>query len=257
MLFLNEIKDIKNSLLTWFIIFILGIICVGALGLQKQDIKGYTVYMPSVTAHSVASSFFIDAKTKLVPEGVSLLATNPITVFIAQIKIAVLISFVLTFPVFLYGLFRYLSPALYKKESRSMVLLLIPSTLLFIGGAYFAYAYIIPPMFKALYTFTLDAGVAPFFDVEEFISWVLVSMFMVGAMFLLPIFMYLVSFLGVLPRRFWLDHWRGALMTFLVLSAIITPDVSGISVLFLSIPMIALYVVGLLLVLLTKKGIVR
>ncbi len=53
-----------------------------------------------------------------------------------------------------------------------------------------------------------------------------------------------LTFLGIIPSIFWREKWRYALLTFLLFSAIITPDGSGVSMMLLSLPLSGLYAVG-------------
>jgi sec-independent protein translocase protein TatC len=144
----------------------------------------------------------------------------------------------------IYRIFKFLSPALYKKEKRTVFKILLPSIILFFGGVVFSYVFIIPPTFKVLYSFNTILGVMPFFSVSEFIGWTLSLMFMTGVMFLLPVFMYILSFIGFVSSEVWFKNWRVALAVFLIVSAVITPDGSGVTMLLLSVPMITLYVTG-------------
>ncbi len=56
--------------------------------------------------------------------------------------------------------------------------------------------------------------------------------------------MYMLVALKIISNEFWKTHWRYSFFIFLVVSAIITPDGSGISMLLLSAPLMALYGVG-------------
>jgi sec-independent protein translocase protein TatC len=69
-------------------------------------------------------------------------------------------------------------------------------------------------------------------------------MMAVGIMFLLPVFMVFLSFLGIVKPCFWKNNWRYALLIFLIFSAIITPDGTGITMIMLSAPLAGLYFLG-------------
>ena len=61
----------------------------------------------------------------------------------------------------------------------------------------------------------------------------------------------LFSRLSVIPHEWWWEHWRGALLTSLILSAVITPDGSGVTMVFLFVPLMLLYGIGAVL---SKSG---
>lgn len=242
--YLDEIKDLKIYLMSYILSFLIIAFAIFTIGFSKAEILGYHFYLPVVSSDSIAVIFFNMVKTDLVPEGVSLIATSPTSAFISQTLIAIIGAFIITFPYLLYRIFQFLSPALYKKERRTVFKILLPSTVLFLGGVVFSYIYLIPPTFKVLYSFNVILEVTPFFAVSEFISWTMSLMFMTGFMFLLPVFMYILSWLRFISPGVWLKSWRIALAVFLVVSAIITPDGSGVTMLLLSLPMMTLYIIG-------------
>lgn len=244
MQFINEIKDLKKYLLSWFLSFLILTFALFAIGFGKAEILGYELYLPIFSSNSLAVMFFEMVKNDLIPEGVSLIATSPSSSFITQTIISVLGSFMLTFPYLVYRIFQFLSPALYKKEKNKIFKILLPSIILFLGGAAFSYLVLIPPTFKVLFGFNLILGVTPFFAVSGFISWTLSLMFTTGIMFLLPVFMYILSWIGIVSSDLWIKNWKTALVSFLIISAVITPDGSGVTMVLLSLPMMSLYGVG-------------
>ena len=245
MAFFEEVEVLKRTLLSWIIVFLVVSMGVFSMGFGTATISTYTLRIPVFSSESFATLFFQKVKKDVVPEGVTLIATSPISAFVSEMKIALLAAFVLTLPFLMYKLLSYLSPALYKKERRAVLTLFLPSIALFLLGAFFAYAVLIPPLFRVLYSFNAALGVAPFFAVDDFISWTVGLMFTVGIMFLLPILMYFLSLLRIIPAAFWGKHWRGACMISLVAFAVIVPDVSGIAMILLTLPMLALYLVGI------------
>jgi sec-independent protein translocase protein TatC len=84
----------------------------------------------------------------------------------------------------------------------------------------------------------------PFFSLDEFVYYVFSLSIAVGIMFLLPLFMILLSMMRIIEASFWKKKWRHAILIFLVLSAIITPDGTGVSMIILFLPLAVLYFLG-------------
>ncbi len=244
---LEELKNLKTYLVSWFFTFLILTFFIFAVGISKAEILGFHLYLPVLSENSFGVLFFEMVRDNLVPQGVSLIATSPSSAFVTQTLISILGSFIITFPYLIYKIFQFLSPALYKKEKRKIFKILLPATILFLGGVVFAYLVIIPPTFKVLYSFNTILGVTPFFAVSEFITWTLALMFSTGIMFLLPIFMYILSWIGIIPAHIWFKNWRIALVVFVIISAVVTPDGSGVTMVLLSVPMIILYMFGAIL----------
>jgi len=243
----QELKELGKSILIWFYVFLVLAVIAFTIGLKEVSLFGRDILFPLPTINSFSAKFFEIIQNDLLPQGVDLIVTNPLSAFLAQISVSVFLAFTISFPFLLYRIIGYISPALYNKEKKAFLKILFPSFFLFIIGSLFAYFILIPPTFKILYSYTSAMGAIPFFSVREFVSSVFVLIFVVGILFLLPIFMLLLTKLGIIKADFWKKNWRYAILTFLIFSAVITPDGTGITMLILSLPLIALYFTGMII----------
>lgn len=228
---LEELREFFKNILNWVYVFI-----------------GFSFsFFLFPLSDSLSVQVFRKIQLDLLPQGVQLIVTNPMSAFISQMLLAVLLAFVITFPFLLYKIIKYLAPALFKHERKLIFQSLLPSVLLFFAGCVFSYYFLIPSTLKILYQYALNIGATPFFSLEEFMSSVFNLMVISGFMFLLPIFMVLSSFLNIVKKDFWKNKLRYASLFFLIFTAIITPDGTGITMLILFFPLIGLYLVGCLL----------
>ena len=138
----------------------------------------------------------------------------------------------------------FLRPALRPAERRILYSIVVPSIVLFYLGAALAYFAIIPKTFAVLYSFAPPMGIAPMFALDDFLASTVLMTLATGLAFLLPVFMVLLTRIGLVPSAFWIDRWRIALLGVLIFSAFITPDGSGITMAFLSLPLMMLYGAG-------------
>ena len=244
MYFLEELKELKKVFLSWIIILFLLSVFFFGFGLQQAEVFGQIIYYPHPSLHSISAYFLETASRNLLPEGVKIVTLNPLNAFLALMVISLLSAFIVSFPFFLYKLIRYLSPALEQKEKKAVFKVLFPSAFLFIGGCFFAYFLLIPLTFRALYSFAAVIGAEEFFYVMQFVTLVLGLMVVAGIIFLLPVFMGLLVKFGIVEGGFWKKNWRYAIFIFLVFSAIITPDGTGITMMILFVPLTGLYFLG-------------
>jgi len=245
--FLEELNELKKVFLPWICVWIGLSIFFFGFGLQKTELFGLSIYYPHPSLHSISAYFLETAKQDLLSEEVKIVTLNPLNAFLSLMIISLLLAFIISFPLFLYKLIKYLSPVLYQKEKKAVFKALFPSAFLFISGCFFAYFLLIPLTFKVLYDFAIAIEAEPFFYIAQFITLVLGLMIVVGIIFLLPIFMNLLTRFGIVEGQFWKKNWRYAILVFLIFSAIITPDGTGITMLLLSCPMIGLYFLGCVL----------
>ncbi len=69
-----------------------------------------------------------------------------------------------------------------------------------------------------------------------------------GVAFELPVLMYGISLTEAMSPYFWRNNIRYAILILIVFGALITPDGSGVTMWFVSLPMIALYLIGMIAV---------
>ena len=241
----NELKHLAHHLLSWLVFLFTLAIFFFSFGLSSIIVFGNSLLVPLPTAtHSFAAQVFEKIKTDMVPAGVEIVVLNPFSAFISQVKVAFFLAFLAAFPFLLLQIIKYLRPALFAHERKESLKLLLPTVILFISGCVFSYYVIIPPTFAVLYRYASAIGATSYFAVNELISLVFALTFVTGILFLLPVGMFLLNKTGVVSSDFWRKQWKTALFSFLVVSAIITPDGSGISMLLLTTPLIALYGLG-------------
>ena len=247
---LTELKDFKNHFLLWFISLIILVIVISTVKLPVNFLLNSRYIENSQGIQekkTLISQIFIIIKKDLLPEDVELISISPIVAFWVEIKISMLISFLILAPYLFFSIVSYLSPALFPKEKRKLFIFTIMASILFFGGIVFSYIFLVKTMFTALFSFNSDLSVKPFLPVDEFVSWTLATLFITGFLFMLPISMYVLTVLRIVSVRFWVFRWREVFIIFLIAASIITPDVSGVSVLILTIPMILLYTFGIII----------
>lgn len=215
-----------------------------SFGLAHVTIQGVSIIVPLPGGESLAAAFLQEMLKDIVPAEVPLLVTGPLTAFVAEMKVALLLAFIGALPFVLFQIIAYIRPALYEREARLLALLAAPAAILFIFGAAFSYFFILPQTFTVLYGYAHELGAAAFISIEEFVGLAAALLFMGGVTFTVPAVMVFLTRFGVVPARFWAAHWRLAAVGFLILSAIITPDGSGVSMILLAAPVSVLYGAG-------------
>jgi sec-independent protein translocase protein TatC len=183
--------------------------------------------------------------TGALPSDSHLIFTELTEAFLTYFKLALWGGFVLASPVIFYQAWRFTSPGLYKKERRLALVFAIWSTLGFLAGMIFAYFVAIPSIMTFLLSFG-RAVVIPMPSMKESLSLVLRLLLIFGVMFELPLVLYLAGRAGILTAAF-LRKWRkGAILGALLLATVLTPP-DAVSQILVSIPLYALFEVGIFL----------
>lgn len=177
----------------------------------------------------------------------SIQVTENISVYF---RVTMLAGFIIALPFILIQIMLFISPGLTSKE-RKWVLWAIPiATLLFLGGAVFAYFVMLPTALPFLVEFP-GPDVLPKW--KDYVNFVTNLIFWIGLSFETPLVMYLLSKLGIIDAKGLAKQWRIAIIIIAVIAAVATPTPDPINMAILMAPLFGLYLLGILLAVLAKK----
>ncbi|MBL7544652.1 MAG: twin-arginine translocase subunit TatC [Bdellovibrionaceae bacterium] len=187
---------------------------------------------------------------KYLPAG-GLVYTAPMDKFMAHFKLAIVVGVIGSCPFWLYQLWKFVAPGLYKNERKYMTSFITIGSFLFISGVAFSYYVALPMTFDFLFSFGGDQD-KPMITIDHYLDFVSQFAIMFGVSFELPLILTLLAMAGVVSQRFLIDKGRFAVMILAVIAALITPpDVMSMTVML--VPMIALYYIGVLMVGIVQK----
>lgn len=182
--------------------------------------------------------------TQFLPEGEKLAFTGLVDPFMLYVKVAALAGVFVASPVILHQAWLFLSPALYRNERKIATLFIVVTTVFFALGGYFGYAVAFPMVCK----FLLNVGrdFRQVITINEYFSMASKVILGLGLVFELPVVILFLARLGVVTHRMLLRYFRYAVLIVFVIAAIITPtpDIATQSI--FAVPMIALYLFGVL-----------
>jgi len=177
--------------------------------------------------------------------------TGPLDAFVTRLKIATYGGIVLAVPVWLWQLWRFITPGLHSREKRYAVPFVAASVLLFaLGGAV---ALLTLP--QAL-DFLLNVGgqeVQPLLTADKYVSLVSLMVLAFGLAFEFPVLLTFLLLARVLTTQ-QLGHFRRwAIILIVVFAAVITPSQDPYSLFFMAAPMYLFYEMSILLGKLLKR----
>lgn len=170
--------------------------------------------------------------------------TKPGEAFLFGLKSSIYLGILGGSPILIWQLWQFIAAGLYRHERLAITAYVPLSVLLFLGGILFGYFGLVP---YALYYFGsfFDFGfVGTTYKVSEYASMMFSLCLVLGAVFQLPVVMLLFARLGLLDPKV-CGKYRGhfAVAAF-VIAAILTPP-DPITQIFLAVPMIVLYELGI------------
>ncbi len=164
-------------------------------------------------------------------------------VFFARMKISFVAALFVTSPYVLYQIWNFVAPGLYKDERKVFLIFLVGSIVLFVSGGVFAYAFVMPLVFKFFLGFASPDLVA-YPTMQLYVSLVLKLAIAFGLAFEVPLICILLVKLGILTCDAMARQRHWVLVGAFVLAAILTPP-DVISQVLLAVPMYLLFELGL------------
>jgi sec-independent protein translocase protein TatC len=167
--------------------------------------------------------------------------------FVLRIKVSITAGLVLSSPVWIYQIWRFVTPGLHKNERRWAIAVTMVSVPLFLSGVGLAYV-VLPIALQVLLGFTPE-GVANYVPVDRYLTFFLRVALVFGIGFLAPAVFLFLNLAGVVTGRQMLGWWRIIIMVTLIFGAVASPTGDPVNLLVLTVPMLALIfiVIGLAL----------
>jgi sec-independent protein translocase protein TatC len=166
--------------------------------------------------------------------------------FMAHVKVSFLAGIILTCPLWLYQVWKFIAPGLYQKEKKYAVGFIASGIALFVGGASFAYWVVFPFAFKFLLGFGGDTD-KPMITITEYLEFVLKFFLAFGVTFEMPVVLTFLGMMGIIDHKFLTKNRRWAILIMAILAATITPP-DALSMMMLLAPLILLYETSVILV---------
>ncbi len=176
---------------------------------------------------------------------VKFIYTGPSEALILYMKMSFFVGIFVAAPFLLYQVWAFIAPGLYKHEKVYAVPFILMGTFFFIAGAAFGHLYLFPIMFRFLGQFGgEDMQFLPKIDEYwSFYSWFLLGL---GLVFQLPVLIFLLSRIGLVTPRFLMRQIKWAILGSFIVAAILTPTPDMVTQTLLALPMIGLYLLGVL-----------
>jgi sec-independent protein translocase protein TatC len=174
----------------------------------------------------------------------------PVTLGVAEpftttVTTAFWFALIFSLPIILFQLYAFVLPAFSPRERQVALPLMAMIPVLFIAGVLFAYFVVLPPAIGFLQHFNSGS-----FDVlvqaRDYYKFEILTILAVGLIFQVPIGMVALNRAGILSAKRLRRTWRYAIVIIAVVAALL-PGVDPITTLLEMIPLLALYLLSIVL----------
>lgn len=149
-------------------------------------------------------------------------------------------GFILAFPFFVHQIWQFVLPGLKEKEKSATRFVISFVSLSFFAGIAFGYFIFVPislKFFAGFGTPLIENNIA----VQDYVSFFIGALLTAGLVFELPFISYVLSKIGLLTPAFMRFYRKHAIITLLIVAAIVTPSTDLVTQLVIAVPMILLY----------------
>lgn len=171
------------------------------------------------------------------------LAVSGVTdAFTLKLQVVLVAGLILSLPIWLYQLWRFLAPGLKGNERKWAYGFVAAATPLFLFGAAIAYQ-AMPALLQLLLGFTPD-NVSNIININEYLGFVLQMMLFFGIGALIPLVFVMLNFAGMLSGSRLLRSWRWLVVGCLTFAAVATPTPDPFTMMLVALPFMAIVAVA-------------
>jgi sec-independent protein translocase protein TatC len=166
--------------------------------------------------------------------------------FTMYVTVSLYTGIALAVPLLLWQIWMFISPALYKHERAYVTPFIGLSSISFVLGAAFAYYILFPP--AARYLLNLGGGEFQLLlRASDYLDLITIIMLAMGLIFQMPAITYVLARIGIVSAGLLIKSWKLSLVIILIVAAVVSPTGDIPNMMLFATPMMALYVVSILI----------
>ncbi len=177
-------------------------------------------------------------KGDILPGSAKMIATSPLEYVVVRLEISLVLAVLIALPVFF-------AMVLQRLEIEVKVAQLIPWAIAALAllslGFTFTYLLLLPITMKVLTSFTSEAGVLPYYSINEFVIFVFITTIIFSLVFELPLVLSWLAIRGYVSTETLAERRKEVYIGIFIVAAVITADPTPLSQVLLSVPLIILY----------------
>ncbi len=223
--FTAHLEELRGRLITCFIAVAVGFVL--SYGFKEELFRILLIPLLSV-----------------MKSGEELIFTGLPEAFFTYLKVAFLSGLILASPVLIYQFWMFVAPGLYQKERRTLIPIIILSSLFLIGGSMFGYFIVFPLGFQFFLGYANETIHARL-SIKEYLGLASKLLLAFGIVFELPIIITFLARLGIFSVDFLKKNRKYALLLFFIGAALLTPP-DVVTQVMMALPLMVLYEISII-----------
>ena len=211
------------------------------------------LFIPAFIFRDLLMDFALMPMSQSLPPDSNIIFTKPAEGLASNIKVAFLSSFIATMPLIIYEAWSFVKPALYENEKIVSLVIIVIGSLLFFVGASFCFFFVAPLAFDVLINEYSSESITALPNISDTLGFLTSLILSFGIIFEYPLIIFLLSRFGLASSSFLSSKRKYAILIACILSAILTPTTDVISMMFMLLPLLLFYEIGVLIAFLSRK----
>lgn len=235
--FWDHLDELARRLRRIFLSIAITTIIVSLLPADIEDLNKF-----NLSNYRSLVSFLIEIiQKKLLPEEASLVAFTWLDALYIYIFVAVSLGIILSLPIIAYEMYQFLMPALYPQEKNYIYIYIFFFNTFFSQVLSMPISSYYPITFKILMRFIYQIRIMPLLSIRDFFNVVILGLLGSGLFYTSPLLILILIKLELIDIETLKENRKKIFIGLLILTAILTPDPTPLSMLLLSIPFYLLY----------------
>lgn len=184
--------------------------------------------------------FMIDPIRASLPEGASLTVLSVLGGFTIRFKVALFFGMIICTPIIIWEVMAFFLPALKPSERRWVVPTVAAMVALFFLGMAFCYLIIQKAAIGWMIDQTTEFA-SVIADAEDYLNIMMLLEVGFGLAFQLPLVIFYLSILHIVPYKTFRSQWRYIYVGLMLLSGVVTPDASPVTMVLMFAALVGLY----------------
>lgn len=189
-----------------------------------------------------------DLIINIAPGNFHLIQTQPLELMMLELKLSFIIGILAALPIVFFYCYRYMGRLKlgqrFKINKVKLVLAAALAVALFLVGCAYSYLLMLPLVFQYLINSASDAGVISNWRVSDFVNFAMLTTFVFGLVFELPLVMNALALSGIVSADIFKKYRRHMWVIILIVAALVTsPDI--LTQVMVGVPLIIFYEISL------------
>ncbi len=165
--------------------------------------------------------------------------------FMIRFKTSIIFSLILSIPIILYNIWKYIMPAVSKEYRKFSIKIIFSSFFLFYSGIAFIFFLVLPGALRVLLGFIGNEMVTKI-GADDYVNFILLLSIAAGVLFEFPLIILIFSKLGIITPAFLISKRKYAILfIWIAVAAVSPPDI--ITQILIAVPVMFLYEISIVI----------